>query len=40
MDYFDGNTVTALWNYAQHFALSDNSCEDAVRPVHAGRAET
>jgi phospholipase C len=25
MDYFDGNTVTALWNYTQHFALSDNS---------------
>ena len=25
MDYYDGNTVTALWNYAQHFALSDNS---------------
>src|SRR5215467_15896406 len=25
MGYFDGNTVTALWNYAQHFALSDNS---------------
>jgi phospholipase C len=24
MDYFDGNTVTALWNLAQHFALSDN----------------
>jgi phospholipase C len=24
MDYFDGNTVTALWNYAQHFAMSDN----------------
>jgi phospholipase C len=23
--YFDGNTVTALWNYAQHYALSDNS---------------
>lgn len=21
--YFDGNTVTALWNYAQHFAISD-----------------
>ena len=19
MGYFDGNTVTALWNYAQHF---------------------
>src|SRR3954452_3833359 len=25
MAYFDGNTVTALWNYAQHFALNDNS---------------
>ncbi len=25
MDYYDGNTVTALWNYAQHFALNDNS---------------
>jgi phospholipase C len=25
MGYFDGNTVTALWNYVQHFALNDNS---------------
>jgi phospholipase C len=25
MDYFDGNTVTALWNYAQRFAMSDAS---------------
>ncbi len=25
MGYFDGNTVTAMWNYAQHFGLSDNS---------------
>ena len=25
LGYFDGNTVTALWNYAQHFAMSDNS---------------
>jgi len=24
MSYFDGNTVTALWNYAQHYAMSDN----------------
>jgi phospholipase C len=24
MGYYDGNTVTAMWNYAQHFALSDN----------------
>src|SRR3984957_1807721 len=25
MGYFDGNTVTAMWNYAQHYAMSDNS---------------
>ena len=25
MGYFDGNTVTAFWNYAQHFSMSDNS---------------
>src|SRR5262249_10946185 len=24
MGYFDGNTVTALWNYAQHYSMSDN----------------
>lgn len=24
MGYFDGNTVTALWNYAQFFSLNDN----------------
>ena len=24
MGYFDGNTVTGLWNYAQHYAMSDN----------------
>jgi phospholipase C len=24
MGYYDGNTVTALWNYAQHYAMSDN----------------
>jgi phospholipase C len=24
MDYYDGNTVTGLWNYAQRFALSDS----------------
>jgi phospholipase C len=27
MAYFDGNTVTAMWNYAQHFAMSDNYFE-------------
>ncbi len=25
--YYDGNTVTALWNYAQHYAMSDNYFE-------------
>jgi phospholipase C len=25
MGYYDGNTLTALWNYAQHYAMSDNS---------------
>lgn len=24
MGFYDGNTVTALWNYAQNFAMSDN----------------
>jgi phospholipase C len=24
MGYYDGNTVTALWNYANHFTMSDN----------------
>ncbi|MGA2904034.1 MAG: alkaline phosphatase family protein [Candidatus Korobacteraceae bacterium] len=25
MGYYDGNTVTALWNYAQYFSLNDNA---------------
>lgn len=24
MGYSDGNTVTAMWNYAQRFGMSDN----------------
>ncbi len=36
MDYYDGNTVTALWNYAQHFAMSDNSCSDTFGPSTPG----
>jgi phospholipase C len=24
MGYFDDSTVAALWNYAQHYAMSDN----------------
>ena len=25
LGYYDGNVVTGLWNYAQHFVLGDNS---------------
>jgi phospholipase C len=36
MDYYDGNTVTALWNYAQHFAMSDNSFGTNFGPSTVG----
>ena len=36
MDYYDGNTVTALWNYVQHFAMSDNSFSDTFGPSTPG----
>jgi phospholipase C len=36
MGYFDGNTVTALWNYAQHFAMSDNSYGTTFGPSTPG----
>jgi phospholipase C len=36
MGYFDGNTVTALWNYAQHFAMSDNSFNSQFGPSTPG----
>jgi phospholipase C len=36
VDYFDGNTVTALWNYAQNFALSDNSFNTTFGPSSPG----
>jgi len=36
MDYFDGNTVTALWNYAQHDAMSDNSFGTTFGPSTPG----
>jgi phospholipase C len=36
MGYFDGNTVTALWNYAQHFALNDNSYGTDFGPSTVG----
>jgi phospholipase C len=36
MGYFDGNTVTALWNYAQNYAMSDNSFADQYGPSTPG----
>jgi phospholipase C len=36
MGYFDGNTVTALWNYAQHFAISDNFYSSNIDPSLPG----
>jgi phospholipase C len=36
MGYFDGNTVTALWNYAQHYAMSDNSYGAQFGPSSPG----
>ena len=36
MGYYDGNTVTALWNYAQHFAMSDNSFGTTYGPSTPG----
>ena len=36
MGYFDGNTVTALWNYAQNYAMSDNAWGDQFGPSTPG----
>ena len=36
MGYYDGNTVTAMWNYAQHFAMSDNAYTDTYGPSTPG----
>ena len=36
MDYFDGNTVTALWNYAQNYAMSDNNFDPQFGPSTIG----
>jgi phospholipase C len=39
MDYFDGNTVTAYWNYAQNFAMNDNSFGSTPGPSTPGAIE-
>jgi phospholipase C len=36
MGYFDGNTVTALWRYAQHFAISDDAYTNSYGPSTPG----
>src|SRR5215475_10260026 len=36
MNYYDGNTVTGLWNYAQQFAMSDNSFGTTFGPSAPG----
>ncbi|MEA2992968.1 MAG: phospholipase [Alphaproteobacteria bacterium] len=36
MAYYDGNTVTALWNYAQNFAMNDNNYTTQFGPSTPG----
>jgi phospholipase C len=36
MNYYDGNTTTALWNYAQQYAMSDNSYGTTFGPSSPG----
>ncbi|MFK0150758.1 phospholipase C [Streptomyces sp. NPDC090499] len=36
MDYYDGNTVTGLWNYAQQYALNDRSYSSVYGPSTPG----
>lgn len=36
MGYFDGNTVTGYWNYAQKYAMSDNSYNTSFGPSTPG----
>jgi len=39
MGYYDGNTVTALWHYAQLYAMSDNAYTDTYGPSTPGALE-
>ncbi len=39
MGYYDGNTVTGLWNYAQQYAMSDNSYSTTFGPSTPGRPQ-
>lgn len=37
MGYYDGNTVTALWNYAQHYPRERKFLRHHLRPIHDRR---
>ncbi|WCM24338.1 alkaline phosphatase family protein [Paraburkholderia bryophila] len=39
MGYYDGNTVGAMWNWAQNFAMSDNAYTDTYGPSTPGALE-
>jgi phospholipase C len=39
MGYYDGNTVSALWNYAQHYAMNDHSFGGTFGPSTPGALE-
>src|SRR5579863_3736628 len=39
LGYFDGNTVTALWHWAQRFAMNDNAYTDTYGPSTPGALE-
>lgn len=39
MGYYDGNTVGAMWNYAQNFAMSDAAYTDTYGPSTPGALE-
>jgi phospholipase C len=36
MGYYDGSTVTGLWNYAQHYAMNDHSFSTNFGPSSPG----
>lgn len=39
MGYYDGNTVTSYWHYAQRFAMSDRAYTDTYGPSTPGALE-
>ena len=36
MDYYDGNTATAMWNYAQYYSMSENDWDTTFGPSTPG----